>query len=249
MTGLLVSVRDAAEAQAALRGGASLIDVKEPRNGSLGAATPEVWREIREVAGANCPVSAALGELLDLSPKNTAAWREPLAGYQFAKIGLAGCGGIADWQSRWRAALAQLPAGAAPVGVIYADWESAAAPPPGEVFQAAQACRCAAILVDTYRKTNGRITDFISREDLATLLSSARAAQLTTVLAGSLTLSLARELLPLSPDFLAVRGAVCRGGRVGSVDEGLVAEFAKTLLSSRDQAKHFSSPAGAIFAA
>ena len=37
MTGLLVSVRDAAEAEAALRGGATLIDVKEPRHGSLGS--------------------------------------------------------------------------------------------------------------------------------------------------------------------------------------------------------------------
>jgi uncharacterized protein (UPF0264 family) len=38
MTGLLVSVRDAAEAADALAGGADLIDVKEPNAGSLGAA-------------------------------------------------------------------------------------------------------------------------------------------------------------------------------------------------------------------
>lgn len=34
---LLVSVRDAAEAEAAIRAGADLIDAKDPENGALGA--------------------------------------------------------------------------------------------------------------------------------------------------------------------------------------------------------------------
>ena len=67
MTRLLVSVRDASEALAALRGGAALIDVKEPRLGSLGAATPEVWREVRRVVPTEVPCSAALGELKDVT--------------------------------------------------------------------------------------------------------------------------------------------------------------------------------------
>ena len=40
---LLVSVRSAAEAAAALEGGAHVIDVKEPLNGALGNV--ELWRE------------------------------------------------------------------------------------------------------------------------------------------------------------------------------------------------------------
>ena len=38
MSGLLVSVRNVEEALAALEGGASLIDVKEPSRGPLGRA-------------------------------------------------------------------------------------------------------------------------------------------------------------------------------------------------------------------
>ena len=38
---LLVSVRSAEEARAALEGGAALIDVKEPSRGSLGSASVE----------------------------------------------------------------------------------------------------------------------------------------------------------------------------------------------------------------
>ena len=49
MTKLLVSVRCAEEATAALAGGADIIDVKEPRRGSLGRADDRVIREVMEV--------------------------------------------------------------------------------------------------------------------------------------------------------------------------------------------------------
>src|SRR5215469_12623731 len=65
MTRLLVSVRSAAEAEAALRGGAALIDVKEPAHGPLGRASDEVIEEVVRVVAGRLPVSAALGELID----------------------------------------------------------------------------------------------------------------------------------------------------------------------------------------
>ena len=49
---LLVSVADAAEARAALAGGADIIDAKEPRHGALGAVAPDVLRAIRNAVGA-----------------------------------------------------------------------------------------------------------------------------------------------------------------------------------------------------
>src|SRR5262245_26134710 len=60
---LLVSVRDVAEARAALTGGADIIDIKEPRRGPLGMAKPAVMAEIVAGVGGRAPVSAALGEL------------------------------------------------------------------------------------------------------------------------------------------------------------------------------------------
>src|SRR5947209_8028398 len=44
--GLLVSVRSAAEARAALDGGAALIDIKEPARGPLGRADDGVMAEV-----------------------------------------------------------------------------------------------------------------------------------------------------------------------------------------------------------
>ncbi|MGH8059229.1 MAG: (5-formylfuran-3-yl)methyl phosphate synthase, partial [Candidatus Entotheonellia bacterium] len=43
---LLASVRDAAEARAALQGGADVLDAKEPSAGPLGACTPAVLHAI-----------------------------------------------------------------------------------------------------------------------------------------------------------------------------------------------------------
>ena len=64
MTGLLVSVRSAAEARIALEAGADLIDVKEPRRGALGAADPAVWKDVCRAVAGRVPVSVALGELV-----------------------------------------------------------------------------------------------------------------------------------------------------------------------------------------
>src|SRR5262245_13052728 len=66
MTALLVSVRNAAEAEEAIAGGAAIIDIKEPSRGSLGSADRDVASAtIRAVAGRR-PISVALGELVDL---------------------------------------------------------------------------------------------------------------------------------------------------------------------------------------
>ena len=124
-TGLLVSVRSGAEALTALRGGADLIDVKEPRGGSLGRATGAVIDDvIGQVAGRR-PVSAALGELAD-EPSH----RIP-AGLSFIKCGLANFGDDNRWQKRltaFRQAIAHLPQPPEVVTVAYADWKIAAAP-------------------------------------------------------------------------------------------------------------------------
>ena len=61
--GLLVSVRDAAEAAEALDGGAAIIDVKEPRHGPLGAAEPEAIAAVARMVGTRRPWTMACGEL------------------------------------------------------------------------------------------------------------------------------------------------------------------------------------------
>lgn len=234
MTGLLVSVRDSAEAQAALRGGADLIDIKEPRNGSLGPAEVEAWREIADLVGAAKPLSVALGELRDDSVCELA---RQAVGMQFAKIGLSGCGDESDWGERWHKAITCLPKDVASVAVIYADYATARSPAPASILRQAIEFECAAILFDTYSKTHGHLFDHLSEQQLRPVLRDAKQVGLKVVLGGSLRGELVHRALELEPDFIAVRGAVCQGDRRGTVDQPLIELLAEIV--------HACSPAPA----
>jgi uncharacterized protein (UPF0264 family) len=233
MTRLLVSVRDAQEAKDALAAGAHLIDVKEPLRGALGAAEPPVWRAVQSVLGRACPTSVALGELLD-DPES----RDMTAvrGYHFAKLGLAGCGRRPDWPDRWRAALARLPAGTAPVAVAYVDRDSACAPDPQEVIRVGCQLGCRALLLDTFDKSAGTLFAQLPPPVVKRVMDQARNHQLLVVIGGSLDGESLSSCLALQPDYLAVRGAVCRGGRQASLDPQLVRDWVERLAdASRDQ--------------
>ena len=112
-----------------------------------------------------------------------------------------------------------LPAGTRPVAVAYADWQAAGAPAPEEVLTAGAAAGCPYLLVDTYDKSRGNLLAHLSASDLHVLTAQARAAGVELVLAGSLDEQAIAELLPLSPAYIAVRGAVCTGNRSGQIDE------------------------------
>lgn len=225
MTGLLVSVRSAAEARLAQLGGADLIDVKEPSFGSLGASTPKVWSEVAAAVGNACSLSAALGELVDFAPISFVG----LQGFRFAKLGLAGCGQINDWVERWQAALAELPDWIAPVAVAYADYRTCGSPAPDEVLRVGQRLGCKAILIDTYDKQRGDLFDAMPLAQLRDLFEQAERLSLTTVVAGSLCKDRLDDALGLQPDYIAVRGAVCRGTREGELDASLVRDWISSI--------------------
>jgi uncharacterized protein (UPF0264 family) len=225
---LLVSVRSAEEAEAALDGGAGLIDVKEPARGSLGPADPTVISEVLHVVAGRAPVSAALGELLD-GPTDLA--RSELS---FVKWGLAGCQGQ-DWSSALRQAQQLAPC--RPVAVAYADWSRAGAPAPSDVCDFAIAHSWAAFLLDTWRKDGTTLLDWLSHAGLAELRTRCRHAGVPVALAGSLGEAEIRELMVLQPDWFAVRGAACRcGRRTDRIDANRVRSLAELLMAT--------SPAG-----
>ncbi len=132
---LLVSVRDAVEAEAAVTGGASWIDVKQPLNGPLGMATYKAMAEVVHAVGGRRPVSVALGELHEWDPSPGKAIELPL-GVTRAKIGLSRCDEISSWAEKWARFAETLPNSVAMVAVQYADWQSCGAPSPAELLDA-----------------------------------------------------------------------------------------------------------------
>jgi uncharacterized protein (UPF0264 family) len=231
-TRLLVSVRSAAEVEAALDGGADVIDVKEPGRGPLGQADASVLRDVlRSVAGRRL-VSAALGEL-------TPDARIPaLPGLAYVKWGLAGWPPSAPWREVLRAKIdtsAQV-AGPRVVVTAYADWQRAAAPPVEEVWRLAAERPGGVLLLDTfvkdppvYRDWPLTLLDWLPLRRLIELCAQARAAGLRVALAGSVGPEHVPALLEAGPDWIAVRGAVCAGGRQGVVNAGKVRRLASLL--------------------
>lgn len=222
MTALLVSVRNAEEALAALAGGADLIDVKEPQRGALGAADPSEWRAVQQAIAGQAPLSVALGEL---HADPVAELAEQTAGFHYAKIGLAACAGQRHWQSLWQQAWERLPSEVMPVAVAYADWQQAHAPRPDQVLAAAVECGVRLLLVDTHEKRGGNLLTHWSLEQIQGLADEAAEKGVRLAIAGSVSLEILPVLLALAPAYIAVRGAACRGVRTARIDQQLVAEL------------------------
>jgi uncharacterized protein (UPF0264 family) len=88
---LLVSVANAAEARAALAGGADVIDAKNPlAAGALGAVSPDVVREIHATVARRRLVTAAIGDAADETAIERAAVTFAGAGAALVKVGFAG---------------------------------------------------------------------------------------------------------------------------------------------------------------
>lgn len=238
MTKLLVSVRNSLEALEAFDGGAAIIDVKEPRLGSLGPAGPEVWEAVRQAfrlsnqdgsrakARKHVTLSAAVGELQEFEHRSLA---NELEGFTFAKIGLAGCSASKDWRQRWDDWRNQLPRTTAPVAVVYADYRDAQSPTPSQVITASSEAGGQMLLIDTYDKRGGDLFARMTASELRDVVAIAGECGLMVALAGSLNLTTLAKALIYKPELIAVRGAVCRGGRESVLDKELVKHLALRL--------------------
>ncbi|MFO0909546.1 MAG: (5-formylfuran-3-yl)methyl phosphate synthase [Isosphaeraceae bacterium] len=235
MARLLVSVRSAEEAREALRGGAAVIDVKEPDRGPLGRADFAVWSEVRRVVPRGTPSASRLGELNEwlpaTAPLQNGVEKTPLAeqhdpdryrGFSFRKLGLAGVG--SNWKEHWARLRECCGVGPAWVAVIYSDWERAGAPHPHEVLEVALSSEdCGGLMIDTWDKTRPGAIERSWHD----WIDHARSAGRLTAIAGSINALTIAGLRLLRPDIVAVRGAACRDGdRRKPVDALRVAELA-----------------------
>lgn len=239
--GLLVSVQNGNEAAAAARGGAQVVDAKDPTAGALGRTTCEIWSEIAEATPREIPLSAALGELADFAQNPFLAsglWLPER--YQFAKMGLAGATGLEDWPRLLRATRDTLGSlRSRPidwVAVIYADWAEVAAPDPHFVLKQAGEEGCAGILIDTVQKDGRSVFSFLSTETVSQIFVAANEIGLFCALAGSLTANDFPTAMATRADLVAVRGAACDGGRRGVIAEKNVRRLVEAL-----SAKHVTA--------
>ena len=88
---LMISVVSTAEAREAMMGGAGILDIKNPAEGSLGAQVPRIIREIKNIASGSVEISAAIGDLPNLpGTAALAALGAAVCGADYVKAGLYG---------------------------------------------------------------------------------------------------------------------------------------------------------------
>jgi (5-formylfuran-3-yl)methyl phosphate synthase len=221
---LLVSVVSAAEARRALAGGADIIDVKDPREGALGAPSPNILTEVVGAVGSAAPVSVALGDMPDLPHTAALAARgAALSGADYVKVGLRGV----DNLDRAVAVMSAVQAGVQrPTQVIAAAYADAGAldPPalsPAWLPELVQRTGISGALVDTCIKDGRGLYGWLSEPELVDLIDRTRAAGASFAVAGQLTRD---QLCRVQADIVGVRSAVCRDGdRRGELDSALVA--------------------------
>ena len=231
---LLVSVRNAEEARAALAGGAEIVDAKDPSLGALGAVELGVLREIVRAVNGVRPVSAALGDAGDSDSLAHRAREAAEAGATFVKVGFADVRDLDEVRAR----LGRVMDGAlrsetpcAVVAVAYADWHDVGAAAPSTVVAAAAAEGAMGVLIDTVRKDGAGLFRCLGRAALGSLVREARVRSLLVALAGRITVEDLAFAYEAGAEVVGVRGAACDRGREGQVRESLVRE----LMAARDQ--------------
>lgn len=233
---LLVSVRSVEEANAALDGGADIIDVKEPSRGSLGMANPKTIQDVIRVVSGRVPISVALGEINSTFPI------PDLGDVAWAKQGLQGFSRAAR-DSKTLASWLTLGTRIQPVrliGVVYADHARAHSPPFDYVLDWYRRFHIEGvippgILIDTAIKDGRGLLHWKSISLLRRYQQRCHRAGLFLALAGSLSPhDIQRLLKDVQPDIIAVRGAACEARkRGGKISRDAVGQLKKELSGSR----------------
>ncbi len=228
---LLVSVRCADEAAAALAGGAEIVDAKEPAHGALGLPSRAALEAIARVVPRDVPLSVALGDpsdgeelaaLLGALPLDS---RAGVAAPTYVKLGLARAASPADAIELLAAAVragAAHPARLRVVAAAYADAPEGSAVAPYAALDAAVRAGAAGILLDTADKHGAPLPELLSAGALMELIGTARAAGLITALAGKLGIDDIAVVAASGAEIVGVRGAACDGGREGRVSAARV---------------------------
>jgi (5-formylfuran-3-yl)methyl phosphate synthase len=233
---LLVSVTSETEVAAALQGGADIIDIKNPREGALGANFPHVIQRVRECTPLAVPVSAAIGDVPNLpGTVALAALGAATCGVQYVKVGLLGPQTAQDalilLQQVCRAVRDARP-DVQIIATAYADAHKVNALPPLALPAVARQAGVDGCLLDTAKKGEGTLLTHLSKEQLYTFVAQCQGADLICALAGSLGAQDIPRICQLGPDILGVRTAACQGGRVkGRVDADKVRHL-KALIAA-----------------
>lgn len=221
---LLVSPMNVPEAIAAEAGGADIIDVKNPKEGSLGANFPWVIAAIRSSVAR--PLSATIGDF-DFKPgtASLAALGAAVAGADYVKVGLYGVrspGQALELLEGVARAVHDYDARRIVVASAYSDYGRISSLSPLELPAVAKRAGAEVVMVDTGIKDGRSTLEFMSGEALKKFVDAAHDNGLECAIAGSVRFEDVPAIKRIGPDILGVRGIVCGGDRAQAIRPELV---------------------------
>ncbi|HPE64456.1 MAG TPA: (5-formylfuran-3-yl)methyl phosphate synthase [Methanothrix sp.] len=223
---LLVSPINIKEAEAAMAGGADILDVKNPKEGSLGANFPWVIRSVAEVAGGKMPVSATIGDF-DYKPgtASLAALGAAFSGADYIKVGLLKIqtqDEAGDMLGNIARSVKEFDAEKKLVAAAYSDFSRVGSISPMDLPEVAAECGADVVMVDTAVKDGKSTFEFMTESQIADFIDLGHDFGLDVAIAGTIKFEDLDLLKRVAPEIVGVRGAVCGGDRSGQIKEELV---------------------------
>ncbi|MCC7564561.1 MAG: (5-formylfuran-3-yl)methyl phosphate synthase [Methanobacterium sp.] len=228
---LLISPINTQEAREAINGGADIIDVKNPKEGSLGANFPWMIRNIREITPENMQVSATLGDVpYKPGTVSLAAAGAIASGADYIKVGLYGTKNYSEALEVMENVVRtvdEFNSDAIVVASGYADAHRVGAVDPMEIPRVAADSGSDLAMVDTAVKDGKTLFDFMNEETISKFTEETHNYGLKSALAGSVTQEQMPLLAELGCDVAGIRGAACIGGdrNSGSIHHEAVARL------------------------
>jgi uncharacterized protein (UPF0264 family) len=233
---LLVSVIRSEEVDPAIEGGANIIDIKNPSEGSLGAPFPWTAKNIIITVDSRRETSCAIGDLPNL-PGTISLAAAGAAGLSpnYIKLGLFGVSELEDASVILKTAVRAVKSVDDSIGVIacgYGDYKLTGSISPLELPEIASTSQADGVLIDTINKDGRSLFDFIKRDQLRSFITEARDNKLIGALAGSLKIKHAQDLRFCDPDVVGIRGAACIGNdrKEGNMDPKRISAFKASLI-------------------
>jgi len=232
---LLISVTNKKEALEAIKGGAHIIDVKNPREGSLGANFPRIIRQVKEIVPDNVEVSATIGDLPNLpGTASLAALGAAVSGADYVKAGLFGVKKVGETVSLMKEvcrAVKDYDAALKVIAAGYADFQEVDCLNPLELPDIARKTEADGVLLDMKVKGQKKLFDFLSDDTLRNFVEESHKYGLIAALAGGLDKEDIPRLLDLRADVVGIRRAVLtHKDRVSELVQSVaVMEFTKMI--------------------
>jgi hypothetical protein len=230
---LLVSPINLEEAKTAYNGGADIIDVKNPKEGSLGANFPWVIRSVKEAMG-KTPVSATIGDM-NYKPgtASLAALGAAVSGADYVKVGLY------DVQTTEQAidmvehvvrSVKDYDPSKKVVISGYADYKRINSIPLRELPPICADYGADVVMMDTGIKDGRSTFEFMTNEELSQFVESAHDLGLISAIAGNIKFEDIEAINQIGPDVIGIRGCVCGGDRNSTIQQKLVEELRSMMV-------------------